>query len=146
MSRAKAAAIKADTTRRPFFLHVGIGLGVREPGRDEIDAARSGWRARGRGVGLASHLRAERDGAMCVSAPEWDPIAKGEQCTEIEHKFALMQESRSAPIGTLPLLAFSMLHQSARSDSVGGPIPALKHRLTFELAMIRLTKPGFAEM
>ena len=62
----------------------------------------------------------------CVSTPEWDPIAKGEQYTEIDHKFALMQGSRSAPIGILPLLAFSMLHQSARWGSVGGPIPVLK--------------------
>src|SRR5271166_3694769 len=44
---------------------------------------------------------------------------------------SLMVGSRSAPIGTPSALRFSMLHQSARRDSVGGPGgPAwvLKHR------------------
>jgi len=47
-----------------------------------------------------------------------------------------MLGSRSAPIGTPSLLAFSMSRQSARSDSIGGPIPVLKDALAEALSIL----------
>jgi len=62
-----------------------------------------------------------------IHAPKRDPSSNRAQSIEIAHKDASLVGSRSAPIGTLPSLAFSLLHQSARRDFVGGPARVLKH-------------------
>ena len=50
----------------------------------------------------------------CVSAPKRDPSPNRAQSIQIAHKDASLVGSRSAPIGTLPSVTFSLLHRLRR--------------------------------
>ena len=64
---------------------------------------------------------------IVLQHPSGTPPSSRAQIIEIAHKDASLVGSRSASIGTPPSLAFSLLHQSARRDFVGGPARVLKH-------------------